>query len=46
MARILLEMLFATQRVGITRPVDKVIVGPKTLSSIIWTVSVIKWGQA
>ena len=45
MARILLEMLFANQRVGITRPVDKLIVGPKTLSSIIWTASAIKRGQ-
>jgi hypothetical protein len=35
-----------TQRVGITRPVDELIVGPKIVSSIIWTASAIKWGQA
>jgi hypothetical protein len=31
---ILLDMLLADKRVGITRPVDKVMVGPNTVSSM------------
>jgi hypothetical protein len=33
-------------KVGITRPIESVIVGPKIVSSIIWTASAIKPGQA
>jgi hypothetical protein len=45
-AEILLDMLFANPAGRDHAPVDKLIAGPKTLSSIIWTGSAIKWGQA
>jgi hypothetical protein len=35
-----------TQRVGMMRPDERVSVGPKIVSSVIWTASAIKRGQA
>jgi hypothetical protein len=43
---ILLDMLFANPAGGITRPADKLIVGPKIVSSDMWTASAIKRGRA
>jgi hypothetical protein len=45
-AEILLDMLFANPAGRDHAAVDKLIVGPNIVSSIIWTASAIKWGQA